>query len=59
MHPVVGRLRQPRHPARFGGTPAAARRPGARRSASTPTRSCAELGLGDRIADLRAAGVVA
>ena len=40
VHPVAGRLRQPRHPAQFGTTApsSAARR---RCSASTPTRSAA------------------
>lgn len=57
-HPVVGRARLPRHPTRFWKTPAAL---------GGPTPSLGEhtdevlegLGLGDRIAELRASGVVA
>ncbi|HZP28635.1 MAG TPA: CaiB/BaiF CoA-transferase family protein [Acidimicrobiia bacterium] len=58
VHPVAGRVRQPRHPARFGGTPAAPGAPAPTIGADTD-EVLKELGLGDRIADLRAAGIVA
>ncbi|HEY1988501.1 MAG TPA: CoA transferase [Acidimicrobiales bacterium] len=57
-HPVVGRARLPRHPTTFHGTPAAL-------GGLTPSLGehtdevLAELGLGDRAEELRAAGVVA
>jgi crotonobetainyl-CoA:carnitine CoA-transferase CaiB-like acyl-CoA transferase len=57
-HHVVGRVRLPRHPARFAGTPAML-------SGSSPTLGehtdgiLTEIGLADSIGDLRAAGVVA
>ncbi|HEX4219588.1 MAG TPA: CoA transferase [Acidimicrobiales bacterium] len=57
-HHVVGRTRFPRHPAQFRGTPACT-------TGSSPALGqhtdevLAELGLAGRIADLRAAGVVA
>ncbi len=58
VHPVVGRIRLPRHPTRFGATPAAL---GAHSPAlgEHTDEILAELGLGDRIADFRAAEVVA
>lgn len=57
-HHIVGRTRVPRHPTRFRGTPATLR-------ANSPGLGehtdaiLAELGLGNDIAGLRAAGVVA
>ncbi len=57
-HPVVGRARLPRHPTQFRGTPAEL-------GGFTPALGehtdevLAELGLADRIGELRAAGVVA
>ena len=57
-HPVVGRTRLPRHPARFGATPATL-------TGNSPSLGehtdeiLSELGLADRIAALRAAAVVA
>jgi crotonobetainyl-CoA:carnitine CoA-transferase CaiB-like acyl-CoA transferase len=57
-HHVVGATRMPRHPTRFHATPA-------QLTGGSPTigqhtdEVLAELGLGDQIADLRAANVVA
>jgi crotonobetainyl-CoA:carnitine CoA-transferase CaiB-like acyl-CoA transferase len=57
-HPVVGRARLPRHPTQFHGSPAAL-------GGLAPTLGehtdevLAELGLGDRIEELRATGVLA
>jgi crotonobetainyl-CoA:carnitine CoA-transferase CaiB-like acyl-CoA transferase len=57
-HHIVGRVRHPRHPTIFGGTPAAL-------TGASPTLGehtdeiLRELGLGDRVAELRANNVVA
>lgn len=57
-HAIAGPLREPRHPARFAGTPV-------ERAGDAPALGqhgdeiLEELGLGDRIAALRSAGVVA
>jgi len=57
-HPVVGRARLPRHPIRFGATPA-------RLCSGSPALGqhtdeiLREIGLGARVAELRAAGIVA
>jgi crotonobetainyl-CoA:carnitine CoA-transferase CaiB-like acyl-CoA transferase len=56
-HPVAGRLRQPRHPARFSDTPAALGGPSPILGEHTD-EVLAELGLADRADDLRARGVV-
>jgi crotonobetainyl-CoA:carnitine CoA-transferase CaiB-like acyl-CoA transferase len=57
-HHVVGRVRHPRHPTFFGGTPAALTRESPTLGEHTD-EILAEVGLGDRAAELRAAGVVA
>jgi crotonobetainyl-CoA:carnitine CoA-transferase CaiB-like acyl-CoA transferase len=57
VHPVAGRLRQPRHPARFGATPAALGGPAPALGEHTD-EILVELGFGDRITTLRASGVV-
>lgn len=58
QHPVVGTVRQPRHPARFSATPAETG--GAAPALGQHTDEVlAELGLADRVSDLRARGVVA
>lgn len=56
-HPVAGRLRQPRHPTRFSGTPAALGGPSPALGQHTD-ELLAEVGLADRTAALRSAGVV-
>jgi crotonobetainyl-CoA:carnitine CoA-transferase CaiB-like acyl-CoA transferase len=56
-HPVAGRLRQPRHPTRFGGTPASLGGPCPTLGQHTD-ELLAEIGWADRREALRAAGVV-
>ena len=58
QHPVAGRVRQPRHPARFGRTPADLGGPAPRLGEHTD-EILAGLGLADRRDAWRAAGVVA
>lgn len=57
-HPAAGRLRQPRPAARFGVTPAKTGGPAPTLGQHTD-EILAEIGLGDRAAALRQAGVVA
>lgn len=57
-HPVAGRTRLPRHPTRFDATPAQLSGPAPALGQHTD-EVLTELGLGDRIEALRAAGVVA
>jgi crotonobetainyl-CoA:carnitine CoA-transferase CaiB-like acyl-CoA transferase len=58
VHPLAGRIRQPRHPVLFDDTPATVGGPAPAIGADTDA-VLAELGLGDRTAALREAGVVA
>ena len=57
-HPIAGRLRLPRHPNQFLGTPAELGGPAPGLGEHTDA-ILGELGLGDRIDELRANGVVA
>jgi len=57
-HHVVGPVRMPRHPALFSSTPASLTG-GAPALGQHTDEILAELGMGDRIAELRADGVVA
>jgi crotonobetainyl-CoA:carnitine CoA-transferase CaiB-like acyl-CoA transferase len=57
VHPVAGPIRQPRHPIRFPGTPATLGGPAPMLGQHTDD-ILTELGLGDRIAALRADHVV-
>jgi len=56
---VLGRVRQPRPPARFHGTPSEIRRPDAPTLGADTDEVLTDLGWGDRIAELRDAGVIA
>jgi crotonobetainyl-CoA:carnitine CoA-transferase CaiB-like acyl-CoA transferase len=58
VHPVAGAIRQPRHPTRFSATPAVLGGPAPVLGQHTD-ELLDELGLGERAAELRAAGVVA
>ena len=57
-HHIVGRTRVPRHPTRFRGTPAQLRKQSPGLGEHTDA-ILEELGMGDEISDLRAAGVIA
>jgi crotonobetainyl-CoA:carnitine CoA-transferase CaiB-like acyl-CoA transferase len=56
-HPVVGRVRHPRHPARFAATPSDVRITSPALGQHTD-ELLTELGMADRIPALRTAGVV-
>jgi crotonobetainyl-CoA:carnitine CoA-transferase CaiB-like acyl-CoA transferase len=58
VHPIAGRLRQPRHPTTFGGTRPPLGGPAPMLGQHTD-EILRELGLDDRVEELRAAGVVA
>jgi crotonobetainyl-CoA:carnitine CoA-transferase CaiB-like acyl-CoA transferase len=58
VDPVVGRVREPRHPTRFGTTPAELGGPAPALGQHTD-EILGELGLADEVARLRADGVVA
>jgi crotonobetainyl-CoA:carnitine CoA-transferase CaiB-like acyl-CoA transferase len=58
VHPVAGRIRQPRHPVQFEATPASLGAPAPALGADTDA-VLSELGLADRIDGLRADGVIA
>ena len=58
-HPAMGRVRQPRVPARFGGTPASLRNPSAPTVGQHTDEVLTELGWGHRLAELWADRVVA
>jgi len=58
VHPIAGRMRQPRPAARFEKTPATSGAPAPGLGQDTDD-ILAEIGLGDRIAELRRTGVVA
>ena len=58
VHPLAGRLRQPRHPARFAETPAALGGPAPTLGQHTD-EILEELGLGAAVEALRASGAVA
>lgn len=57
QHPLAGRLRQPRHPARFGSTPARLGGPAPTLGQHTD-EILAELGRSAQVDDLRARGIV-
>jgi len=57
-HPAAGRVRHHRVPARFHGSPAAFRDPAAPTLGQHSDEVVAETGRGDRIEELRAAGVI-
>ena len=58
-HPMMGRVRQPRVPARFSATPAELREPSSPAHGQHTDEVLGELGWGDRIDELRATGVIA
>jgi len=58
VHPLAGRLRQPRHPAQFGGTPSAIGGPAPTLGQHTD-EILEGLGLGAAVEALRASGAVA
>jgi crotonobetainyl-CoA:carnitine CoA-transferase CaiB-like acyl-CoA transferase len=57
VHPIGGRMRQPRHPARFAGTPAQIGGPSPMLGEHTD-EILSELGFGEQIESLRRNGIV-
>ena len=57
-HPLMGRVRQPQPPTRFEGTPAELRQPSAPGHGQHTDEILAELGLRDRITELRDEDVI-
>ena len=57
-HPAMGRIRQTRPPARFSATPAELRQPSSPILGQHTDEVLAELGIGDRIDQLRTDGVI-
>ena len=57
-HPAAGRIRHHRVPARFHGSPTTFRDPAAPTLGQHSDEVVAETGRGDRIEELRAAGVI-
>ena len=57
-HPAAGRIRHHRSPTRFHGTPAEFREPAAPTLGQHSDEVAAETGRGDRIKQLRSAGVI-
>lgn len=57
-HPQMGRVRQPRPAARFSATPAEMRNPSAPSHGQHTEEVLHEIGMGDQIESLRAAGII-
>jgi crotonobetainyl-CoA:carnitine CoA-transferase CaiB-like acyl-CoA transferase len=57
-HPAMGRVRQPRPPARFSATPAELHRPSSPTLGQHTDEVLTEMGWGARIGELRSDGVI-